>query len=88
MIKLNAEEQEILQSYENDEWVSIANDQIFKKYQQIAHNTFKKDCEINIQISNQDLKAFQKHALVKGIPIQILMSNILHKFISGNLVEN
>jgi len=87
MNKLSSEEQELLRSYENDEWVSIANDQLLKKYQNVAKNTFKTDRRINIDMSSKDLEAFQEHALVEGIPYQTLISSILHKFINGNLVD-
>ena len=36
MNNLSPEEQDILQSYENDEWISIADDKLLKNY----HNAF------------------------------------------------
>jgi len=87
MSKLNPEEQDILQSYENDEWISIADDKLLKKYQPVARNTFKNDRSVNIRISSKDFYAFQERALIEGIPYNILMSSILHKFINGNLMK-
>ncbi|MEN8131045.1 MAG: hypothetical protein ABFS45_12790 [Pseudomonadota bacterium] len=38
--KLSQEEQEILQSYENEEWVSVSNPSDIAKYKAAAKNTF------------------------------------------------
>ncbi|GEM_PF-1498914 len=51
MNNLSPEEQDILQSYENDEWISIADDKLLKNYQQVARNTFKNDRSVNLSIS-------------------------------------
>lgn len=87
-MNLNDEEQELLMSYESDEWQSV-NDVADQKdqYQQYARATFRKDARVNIRISSKDLEAIQKRALEEGIPYQILMSSILHTFISGRLVD-
>ncbi|MES9856489.1 MAG: hypothetical protein ABW166_07800 [Sedimenticola sp.] len=46
--KLNKEEKEILESYENDEWVSVLNPSDIEKYKAVAKNMFKKDKRVNI----------------------------------------
>lgn len=40
--KLNQEEKELLDSYENDAWSSIKKSESSAKYSAIASNTFKK----------------------------------------------
>ncbi|MCB9137304.1 MAG: antitoxin [Caldilineaceae bacterium] len=87
-IKLDAEERELLASYEADEWQSVGNvaDQR-QRYSEYASATFKKDRRVNIRISSKDLEAIQKRALEEGLPYQTLMSSVLHKFVSGRLVE-
>ncbi len=42
---------------------------------------------VNIRISRKDLEALQKRALAEGIPYQTLMASVLHKYVSGRLVE-
>ncbi|SMN00714.1 hypothetical protein SPONN_1928 [uncultured Candidatus Thioglobus sp.] len=44
---LNQEEKELLESYENDEWVSIKKPEDFAKYSTIASNTFKTSITIH-----------------------------------------
>lgn len=81
-------EKDLLKSIENDEWVSIKNKQRqLKKYVEVAKNTLKKDKRINIRINSNDVEAIQIKAIEEGIPYQTLISSILHKYVSGRLVE-
>ena len=87
-IRLDDEEQELLKSYEEEEWQSVSQVEEEKaRYQDYAHATFRKDARVNIRISSKDLEAIQKRAIEEGIPYQTLMASILHKFVSGRLVE-
>jgi len=85
---LNMEEKELLDSYENDEWVSINETEDMTKYKTIAKNTFKKNKRVNIRISEVDLELLQEKALIEGLPYQTLMSSVLHKYVTGRLHEN
>jgi len=87
-LNLSNEEKDILETYEADEWQSVENRKIeIPKYQQYASATFKKDKRVNIRISTKNLEALQQKALMEGLPYQTLISSILHKYISGRLVE-
>ena len=84
---LNKEEREILESYENDEWVSVSTPASMEKYKSMAKSTFKKDKRVNIRMSEMDLELLQERALIEGLPYQTLMSSVLHKFVTGRLTE-
>jgi len=84
---LTQEEQDILNSYESDEWESVITDESRLKYKAAAKATFKKDKRVNIRIAGKDLELIQERALIEGIPYQTLMSSVLHKFVYGNLIE-
>lgn len=87
-LKLTPEELELLASYENEEWQSVKNIQEQKEtYRAYARATFRKDKRINIRISERDLIALQKRAIREGIPYQTLVSSVLHKYVTGVLVE-
>ena len=87
-LKLDAEEKELLASYEADEWQSVDDVELqVKTYSEYATATFKKDRRVNIRISSRDLEAIQKRALEEGLPYQTLIASVLHKYISGRLVE-
>jgi len=85
---LDAEEMEILESLESGEWNSVNNlkDEIHT-HQNIAKNTLKKDKRVNLRISSKDLEAIKTYAVEEGLPYQTLMSSVLHKFVTGRLVD-
>lgn len=87
-LDLDKEEKELLESYERDEWQPVANQEAeMERYEAYAKATFKKDKRVNIRISSKDLESIQKRALEEGIPYQTLMSSVLHKYVSGRLVD-
>ena len=86
--ELNDNEQDLLDSYEAGEWQSSDNlEQEIQTYSEYAQATFKKDKRVNIRISLKDLEAIQKRALEEGLPYQTLISSVLHKYITGRLVD-
>ena len=87
-IILDDEERDILESYERGEWVPVKNPKKeIKKLQEYARNTLQKDKRINIRMSSKDLDQVQVIAAQEGIPYQTLVSSIIHKYVSGYLVE-
>ena len=88
MSRFDKEEQELLRSYEKGEWKSIRGRKALAKgYVEYARSTIRKDQRINIRISQKDLESLQARALEEGIPYQTLISSVLHKFVSGRLVQ-
>lgn len=85
---LTKEEREILAGFEKGEWVP-AKDQSKRKAElmKYARNTLKKDRRLNIRISERDLTELQRKAVIEGLPYQTYLSSIIHKFLSGQLVE-
>ena len=87
-IILDEEEKDVLESYERGEWVSVKSPKKEKKkLQQYARNTLQKDKRINIRMSSKDLNQVQVIAVQEGIPYQTLVSSIIHKYVSGYLIE-
>ena len=86
--RLDKDESELLQSFEDGEWVTVADSEAeVAKYQEYAQATFRKDKRVNIRISSKDLEGIQKKALEEGIPYQTLIASVLHKYVDGRLVE-
>jgi predicted DNA binding CopG/RHH family protein len=86
--KLRTEEQEVLASYENDEWTSAPHFGRRKsRLQDAAKATLRKDRRVNIRISERDLRELQRKAVHEGLPYQTLISSVLHKFANGSLVD-
>jgi len=81
-------ERELLTAVEQGEWRSVKNlEKERARYQKYARATLKKDRRINIRLSQKDLEALQTLALEEGLPYQTLIASILHKYVSGSLVE-
>ncbi|MDX1977761.1 MAG: hypothetical protein SFT94_08810 [Pseudanabaenaceae cyanobacterium bins.68] len=88
MINLNPEEQEILEAFESNCLIRTPNfEEELEQHQQIAYATFAQNQVINVSVSEKDLRSLQKRAVAEGIPYQLFISSILHKFIEGKLVE-
>lgn len=88
MAKLSKEERELKAAVERGEWRSARNVKAeTKRLQRYADATFKKNRRVNIRISDKDLEALQKRAIEEGIPYQTLIASVLHKYVSGRLVE-
>ena len=86
--KLDSEEKEILNDYENDEYVEISDmEKEIEKHTEYAKVTFLKNKRINIRISQTDLEYIQRRALEEGLPYQTLIASLIHRYISGKLVE-
>ena len=88
MGKLTQEERELRTAVERGEWRSVKDlEKVRARYQGYARATLKKDRRINIRLSTNDLETLQMLAIEEGIPYQTLIASILHKYVSGSLVE-
>jgi predicted DNA binding CopG/RHH family protein len=88
-IKLDAEEQAILESVENGEWKSVKNlakDMVAAK--ETAGRFLRKDKRINIRMSGIDLERLKRMAAYEGLPYQTYIASVLHKYASGHSCIN
>jgi len=81
-------EREIVEAFEGGKLKSISPSKAeLRKYRQAARATFIKNRRVNIRLSSPDLMDIQARALEEGVPYQTLIASVLHKFVSGRLVE-
>ena len=86
--ELDEEEQEILEAYESGRLVPVPDrEAVIARLQSYAQAAQRKDRRVNIRLTARDLTALQSIALDEGIPYQTLMASILHKYVTGRLVE-
>ncbi|MBM3423223.1 antitoxin [Chlorobium limicola] len=84
MQKNDDSEEDILRSYEQDEWRSAEEFKKLKEeYEAYARNTANKNKRINIRISESDLNRLKAKSLEEGIPYQTLVSSLIHRYVSG-----
>jgi predicted DNA binding CopG/RHH family protein len=86
-VKLDQEEQALLDAFEADEFESVLTEERRNLLAQSAEAASKKDKRINIRISSRDLAALQRRALEEGLPYQSLVASVLHKYVSGGLQD-
>ena len=88
MVK-DKEERKLIEEIERDEWKPMRDSRTLrKKLQDAARSTILKDQRMNIRIAKRDLESLKARALEEGMPYQSLVSSILHKYITGRLVES
>ena len=86
--KLSPEEKELRDSFERGEWKPVRKiEDAALRYRGYARSTFEKDRRINIRISSRDLDGIKTRAIEEGIPYQTLISSVLHKYVSGRVIE-
>jgi predicted DNA binding CopG/RHH family protein len=86
-IKLDPEEQEILESFENDEFISVLGSERKKELIEMARNTNKKTKRINIRLSERDFERINIKAIEENIPYQTLIGSVIHKYLDGRFIE-
>lgn len=84
---LEADEQQLLDAFEQGALTSMATPALLNDLRQSARATGQKDQRINIRLSSGDLQAIRTRALQEGIPYQTLISSVLHKYVNGTLQE-
>ena len=88
MNRYDEEEQEIIDAFEAGTLKSQKpSSETLELHRGYARSTLSKDQRVNIRLSAKDLEDIKIRAMEEGIPYQTLMGSILHKYVSGRLVE-
>ncbi|PZV25325.1 MAG: hypothetical protein DCF12_15505 [Snowella sp.] len=86
-LDLDEEEWELLESIENDEWVSISNEkeEINRLRQMAIADRSRQKIEINL--SMQDTNKIYDLAEQFQKPVSNLAQEIIHRYLGGELIE-
>jgi predicted DNA binding CopG/RHH family protein len=85
---VDEEERDLAESLERGEWRSVDDfSEARETARQYAAATLRKDQRLNVRISERDLKLLKARAAEEGIPYQTLVTMVLHKWVTGRLVE-
>lgn len=87
MSTIDGEEAELLGAYERGELTSVATKDELARLRAAARATGSKDRRINLRLSSAELSDIQTRALQEGIPYQTLIASVVHKYVSGRLVD-
>lgn len=85
---LDAEEKDIIESLEQGEWNQVSNvREAIRQAEAYANATLRKDTRMNIRLSSRDIMQLKARAAEEGVPYQTLVTMILHKYVTGRMVE-
>ncbi|MBF0386219.1 MAG: hypothetical protein HQL20_00020 [Candidatus Omnitrophica bacterium] len=76
-VKLDAEEQEIMDAIERNEYVAVGGKELRAVADAIVAR--KKDMTLTIRVNRQDINRIKKFSLNKGIPYQTYLSEVIHR---------
>ena len=82
--KLDAYEQGILDRYETGK---MEKSPVSDSLVAAAQATMRKNKNINIRISENDLESIKLQAAREGLPYQTLIGSLIHKYATGSLKE-
>ena len=82
------EERTILDRFERGELRSAPGaEREMELARQAARNTFNKTRRVNLRVTERDFNLAHSRAREEGIPYQTLLSSVIHKYLSGRLIE-
>lgn len=86
---IDKEEREIIESYKNIDLKKIkkpgAKEQ--KLLKKSASNFLQNEAKMNIRIDPYELNKIKEYAAIEGLKYQTFVKSIIHKYITGRLVE-
>lgn len=87
MAKLDPQELELLEAFEEGALKSVATKSELARFKAAARATATNDKHVDIHLSAGDLSDIQVRALQEGVPYQMLIASIVHKYLTGQLTE-
>jgi predicted DNA binding CopG/RHH family protein len=87
-VKEEAEENELLVSYERGEWQSVdkVREEV-ERYQAYAAAMLETNRQVSVTLPLTDFEKVQQKASEAGMPYQALIAEIVHQFATGNMTE-
>ena len=86
--KMSEEERDLLERFERDELPPAPDvDREIEEARRAARITFNKTKRVNLRVTERDFTLAHLRAREEGIPYQTLLSGVIHKYLSGRLVE-
>ncbi len=88
-VVLTDDERELENSIAAGEWSSASyeNAELYRGAAKTTIAEKKKEARVNIRMTAQELTFVKIEAERQGIPYQTLMSSVLHRYLTGQLVD-
>lgn len=86
--ELDSEEQEILDAFERGELKPVPDaKQMIAEAEEAARNTLNRMRQIQLTLTERDYHLVYEKASKLGLTYPALLSNIVHKYLTGQLIE-
>ena len=81
-------EKELYESIENNEWKSVKNFyDLSNDFKKAAESMLTKREKIDIMLVKQDMNNLKAKAFEEGMEYEIFAGSVLHKYLTGRLIE-
>ena len=86
---IDEEEQDLVESIESVDVNKLAppSKGRQKDIRKAAHEFVRQEAKMNIRIDPIELEKIKEHAAIEGLKYQTFIKSVLHKYITGQLVE-
>lgn len=84
---LDEEEQEVWRNMQSGEYKSVMTEELKREYSITFAESTKRNEASNVRLTQMDKLLARAKAKEQGIPYQVLLSSIIHKFLHGKLKE-
>ena len=84
---LDNEEKEIWAGMQSEQYTSILTDETREYYAQVFENSDKRNQASTIRLTMNDKLLAKTKAKEEGIPFQVLLASVIHKWLHGKLVD-
>ena len=86
-LALDEEEKKLWNSLTSGECVSIFTTQLEKHYSQIAKEETVRNKNVSMRLTQEDYFLAKTKGMEEGLPYQVLLASIIHKWLHGKLKE-
>jgi len=86
---IDKEEKELIESFSSLDKNSLKkpSDKLNRSFKKAARDYLKHEAKMNIRIDPHELKLIKEYAAHEGLKYQSFVKSVVHKYITGQLVE-
>ena len=86
---IDNEEKELIEAFSkvDNKYFKKPSEKMQRDFKKAAKEYLKSEAKMNIRIDPHELKIIKKYAAHEGLKYQTFIKSIIHKYITGQLVE-
>ena len=84
---LDEEEQALFDELQNGTYQSVINEESKAYYADLVSRSAKREHASTVRLTNSDKLLAKAKAKEEGLPYQVLLASVIHKWLHGQLIE-